>query len=51
MSLHPRARARASASEMGSVDRQHFMAPSTRSFFVRARVSTSLIPGMPFARR
>ena len=41
----------ASASEIGSVLRQHFMAPSTRSFFVRARVSISLMPGMPFWRR
>ena len=35
------ARRTASASEIGSVLRQHFIAPSTRNFFVSARVSTS----------
>ena len=50
MSFHARARDTASSSEMARVLRQHFMAPSTRSFFVIARVSTSLIPGIPFLR-
>ena len=37
-----------SSSLIDSVLRQHFIAPSTRSFLVRARVSTSLMPGIPY---
>jgi len=48
MSCQARARRTASSSLNGRVLRQHFMAPSTRNFFVNARVSISLMPGMPY---
>ena len=51
MSFQSRALEMASSSEIGRVLRQDFIAPSTRSFLVSARVSTSLIPGIPLAER